>query len=53
VATLVALFGMQVAIALMLGVYFTPHLAGYALFVPWVLYYQNARATLRLEGKPS
>jgi hypothetical protein len=53
VATLVGLFGMQVAIALMLGVYFTPHLAGCALFVPWVRYYQNARATLRLEGKRS
>ena len=39
VLTLVGLFAMQVFIALMLGVYFTPHLAGYALFLPWERYY--------------
>ena len=38
VLTLVALLGMQTLIALMLGVYFTPHLAGYALFLPWHRY---------------
>jgi hypothetical protein len=39
VLTLVGLFAMQVFIALMLGVYFTPHLVGYALFLPWERYY--------------
>ena len=39
VLTLVGLFVMQVFIALMLGVYFTPHLVGYALFLPWERYY--------------
>jgi|SRR5271165_4257458 len=34
VCTLLGIFCMQVFIALMLGVYFTPHLAGYALFLP-------------------
>jgi hypothetical protein len=38
VFTLVALLGIQTLIALMLGVYFTPHLAGYALFLPWHRY---------------
>jgi hypothetical protein len=39
ILTLVGLLGLQACIALMLGVYFTPHLAGYALFVPWERYY--------------
>jgi hypothetical protein len=39
VLTLVGLLALQTCIALMLGVYFTPHLAGYALFVPWERYY--------------
>lgn len=34
--TLIGVFSMQVLIALMLGVYFTPYLVGYALFLPWV-----------------
>jgi hypothetical protein len=34
VPTLAGLFGLQVLIALMLGVYFTPSLVGYALFLP-------------------
>jgi len=37
--TLAGLFGLQAMIALMLGVYFTPHLAGYALFLPWDRYF--------------
>ncbi|HXM40340.1 MAG TPA: HTTM domain-containing protein [Bryobacteraceae bacterium] len=37
--TLVGLLGLQTCIALMLGVYFTPHLVGYALFLPWGRYY--------------
>jgi hypothetical protein len=41
--TLVGLFGLQVLIALMLGVYFTPHLVGYALFLPWERYYTKLR----------
>ena len=36
---LVGLLGLQTCIALMLGVYFTPHLVGYALFLPWDRYY--------------
>lgn len=32
--TLTGIFCMQVFIALMLGVYFTPHVVGYALFLP-------------------
>lgn len=43
VLTLLGLFGLQVLIALMLGVYFTPHLVGYALFLPWERYYTNLR----------
>ena len=39
VLTLVGLLGLQTCIALMLGVYFTPHLVGYALFLPWEGYY--------------
>ncbi len=35
IVTLLALLGLQTLIALMLGVYFTPHLVGYALFLPW------------------
>lgn len=35
VFTLAGLLSLQIMIALMLGVYFTPHLAGYALFIPW------------------
>jgi Vitamin K-dependent gamma-carboxylase len=35
VPILVGLLGLQTLIALMLGVYFTPHLVGYALFMPW------------------
>ena len=35
ILVLVGLLGLQALIALMLGVYFTPHLVGYALFVPW------------------
>jgi hypothetical protein len=35
VFTLIVTFCLQLLIALMLGVYFTPHLAGYALFLPW------------------
>ncbi|HVN06590.1 MAG TPA: hypothetical protein VMT86_19360 [Bryobacteraceae bacterium] len=41
--TLAALFGLQAMIALMLGVYFTPHLAGYALFLPWDRLYAKLR----------
>ena len=41
VLTLVGLLGMQALIALMLGVYFTPHLAGYALFLPWERCYKK------------
>lgn len=40
VFTLAGLLVMQVLIALMLGVYFTPHLAGYALFLPFERYYR-------------
>ncbi|HVT91822.1 MAG TPA: hypothetical protein VHD76_03180 [Bryobacteraceae bacterium] len=32
---LIALLFLQIGIALALGVYFTPYLAGYLLFVPW------------------
>lgn len=35
VFTLTGILCMQVIIALMLGVYFTPYLVGYALFLPW------------------
>jgi len=41
VVTLPALLGLQILIALMLGVYFTPHLVGYALFLPWERYYKK------------
>jgi hypothetical protein len=37
--TLAGLLGLQILIALMLGVYFTPHLVGYALFLPWQRHY--------------
>jgi hypothetical protein len=43
IVVLVGLFAMQVLIALMLGVYFTPHLAGYALFLPWQHWYRKFR----------
>ena len=43
VFALVGLFALQTLIALMLGVYFTPHLAGYALFLPWERYYTMLR----------
>jgi hypothetical protein len=43
VLTLVGLGGLQVFIALILGVYFTPHLVGYALFLPWERYYTKLR----------
>jgi len=36
VLTLAGLFVLQCLIAVMLGVYFTPHLVGYALFLPWL-----------------
>jgi hypothetical protein len=39
--TLIGLLILQTLIALMLGVYFTPHLAGYALFLPWERYYRK------------
>ncbi len=32
---LAGLFGLQVAIVLTMGVYFTPQIAGYLLFLPW------------------
>ena len=35
IAVLIGLFGLQSAIALAMGVYFTPQIAGYLLFVPW------------------
>jgi hypothetical protein len=41
VFALVGLLGLQTLIALMLGVYFTPHLVGYALFLPWERYYSG------------
>jgi len=41
VVTLTGLLGMQALIALMLGVYFTPHLVGYALFLPWESSYRK------------
>jgi hypothetical protein len=41
VLTLGAILAMQVFIALMLGVYFTPHLVGYAIFLPWERYYRR------------
>jgi hypothetical protein len=47
VLTLVGLLVMQVFIALMLGVYFTPHLVGYALFLPWERYYSRSAAARR------
>jgi len=47
VLTLVGVFGLQVLIALMLGVYFTPHLVGYALFLPWERYYRKLRGPRR------
>ena len=50
VLTLVGLFGLQVFIALMLGVYFLPHLVGYALFLPWERYYKMLH---RLLGRRS
>jgi hypothetical protein len=39
VFTLIGLFSMQVFIALMLGVYFSPQLVGYTLFLPWERWY--------------
>jgi hypothetical protein len=54
VVTLLGLLALQTLIALMLGVYFTPHLVGYALFLPWDRYYNkfraNRRATLATRG---
>jgi hypothetical protein len=47
VPVLVALLGLQALIALMLGVYFTPHLVGYALFMPWERYYTKLRGPRR------
>jgi hypothetical protein len=35
VPVVIALFGLQAAIAMVMGIYFTPHLVGYALFVHW------------------
>jgi hypothetical protein len=50
--TLLGLLGLQTSIALMLGVYFMPHLAGYALFVPWEGYYTKLhRWKLRLRTR--
>jgi hypothetical protein len=43
VFTLAGLLGLQILIALMLGVYFTPHLVGYALFLPWERYQKKLR----------
>jgi hypothetical protein len=51
VLTLVGLFGLQVLIALMLGVYFTPHLVGYALFLPWERFDRYRAATVRSREK--
>ena len=53
VLTLVGLFAMQVFIALMLGVYFTPHLVGYALFLPWERYYRSLWPLSRPPLAPS
>jgi len=54
VPALVGLFGLQVFIAPILGVYFTPHLVGYALFLPWERYYTKLRPTpSRAQGAPS
>jgi hypothetical protein len=47
VLTLVGLLGLQAFIALILGVYFTPHLVGYALFLPWERYYTKLRGPRR------
>jgi hypothetical protein len=44
VPVLVALFALQTAIALLMGIYFLPHLAGYALFVPWDRLYRKSTA---------
>lgn len=35
IPVLAGLFGLQVAISLTMGVYFTPQIAGYLLFLPW------------------
>jgi hypothetical protein len=53
VLTLVGLFAMQLLIALMLGVYFTPHLVGYALFLPWERYYRSLWPLSRAPLAPS
>lgn len=53
VLTLVGLLGMQALIALMLGVYFTPHLVGYALFLPWERCYKKLEAKPRSVGSPA
>jgi hypothetical protein len=47
VLTVVGLLVMQTFIALMLGVYFTPHLVGYALFLPWERYYRKLHGRRR------
>jgi hypothetical protein len=52
VLTLVGLFGMQALTALMLGVYFTPHLVGYTLFLPWEHYYNRLHAKLHSVSIP-
>jgi hypothetical protein len=53
VVTLVGLLAMQVFIAVMLGVYFTPHLVGYAMFLPWERYYRSLWPLSRPPLAPS
>jgi hypothetical protein len=51
VPALVGLLGLQALIALILGVYFTPHLVGYALFLRvWLSYWTFG---LKLRERPS
>jgi hypothetical protein len=52
ILTLIGLLGLQVFIALMLGVYFTPHLVGYALFLPWGRYYTKLRGPAGSSRRP-